>query len=35
VNRFSKKRCEFFRKMFKLYSDLDPVMLQAERYFSE
>ena len=33
LNRFSDKRKDFFREMFRLFSDLDPHMLQAEKYF--
>lgn len=35
VGRFTKKRDEFYRKMFALYSDIDPHMLEAEKYFRD
>ena len=33
VHRFQSARKEFFRKMFDIYTDLDPYMLEAKRYF--
>ena len=33
VHGFSRDRAEFFRGMFDLFSDLDPVMLSAKKYF--
>lgn len=33
IHRFTKKRNEFYRKMFDLYNDLDPEILKAEKYF--
>lgn len=33
VNQFSDKRNEFFRQMFDLYSDMDPVMFEARKFF--
>ena len=33
INQFSDKRNEFFRQMFDLYSDMDPVMFEARKFF--
>ena len=33
VHQFSEKRKAYFREMFDLYSDIDPVMLDARKYF--
>jgi alpha-galactosidase/6-phospho-beta-glucosidase family protein len=33
VNQFSNDRNEFFRQMFDLYSDMDPVMFEARKFF--
>ena len=33
IHRFTKKRNEFYRKMFDLYDDLDPEILKARKFF--
>ena len=33
VSQFNKKRNEFYREMFDIYSDIDPHMLQAKQFF--
>ena len=33
VHRFSLRRKEFFKLMFEIYTDLDPHMLEAKKYF--
>ena len=35
VHRFQPGHKEFFRKMFDIYTDLDPRMLEARQYFEK